>query len=320
MAFKDGYISILCIIPCPLRPRFNRIFEEYLEEYNRSASLPIYCPSLEGMSCDDAEELLEGARTREDLPELIVATAGHGTFSHNFRSRFVETGLYEPCVPEGFHTSLPVSLKGEMDRHKIGLLAASGWSCLLDQSVDSESPLPGSWLDLADPCYAGEICLHGCDETVSNTALLYRILKARGEAGLEQFARNVTGVKHFSRIIKAMDSSSPERSRFSIMPGAAATQIPRHKRVAMLDFAEGPLFAPLQVLAARETRGCREEPLAFFYGEDFRKLLTLGGYIMADEISPDHSFVLPDYDHILSRGYEDETEELKRRFSGYLVS
>ncbi|WP_018525562.1 ABC transporter substrate-binding protein [Alkalispirochaeta alkalica] len=320
MAYKDGHLSILCIIPCPLRPRFNRIFEEHLESYNRRASLPVYCPSLEGMSCDDAEELFEGAHTREDLPELIVATAGHGTFGRNFRSHFVDTGLYEPYRPEGFHDSLPTALKSAMDRHKIGLLAASGWCCLLDQSVESDAPLPGSWLDLADSCYAGEICLHGCDETVSNTALLYRILQARGEAGLEQFARNVTGVRHFSRIIKAMDSSSPERSRFNIMPGAAATQIPRHKRVALLDFAEGPLFAPLQVLAARETEGTREEALSFFYGDDFRGLLHLGGYIMADRISPEDAFVLPDYDHLFSEGYQEETEELKRRFAGYLVA
>lgn len=120
---------------------------------------------------------------------------------------------------------LPPELKAAVSKHNLGFLAFGFWQLVCDTSLCPDGPYPARWADLLDPRYR-QRTIHGCDGHVGGMTLAELLQDQQGEQAVTALATNIKAVRHFSQLIKGMNSADPLRAPFNLMPGAAVAKSP----------------------------------------------------------------------------------------------
>jgi ABC-type Fe3+ transport system substrate-binding protein len=307
---QEGAFNLFTSLPCPILSRFNREFQNYIEQYNKVQDIPIYSATLAGLDYDSFDNLLRFSEDINDMPDAIVSTGSNWQFRKNFRQHFIDNGLYQPYYPPHFADAMPKQLREVADRYRIGFLAFGSWDLLYDLSFGEDGPFPKRWFDLSRPEFEGKIAMHSCGDCGPGCTSLLQLLKDEGGSeALASFARNVQKLKHFAEILKGIDSGKADSAPFNIIPGPACAQIPSSKRVVLIEPRDGIIPLQVGILVKRDRMSEAEEALSFFYSDAFRKVLKKGSMVPVDELEPDSRFVLPDWDTLLT-GDPDEMEYL----------
>lgn len=312
---QEGAFNLYAMVPCPLHPRFDREFKDYVEEYNKSHDIPLYVPTLAGIDHDEVEDLLKVTENIDDLPDAFVATGSHWQFSENFHKRFIKTGLFKPYFPPNFADAIPKQWKEISDKYGQGFLAIGTWDLVYDLSFGEDGPFPKRFMDLSNPEFKGKISIHSCDDSPGCMSLLQLIKDEGGSEALAGFARNVKSVKHFSQIIKGIDSGKSDRTPFNIIPGPATSQIPSNKRAAIIDLQDGSIPMQISILVRHDRMDRADEILSFFYGDAFRKVLSRGSFIFANELDPDRQYAFPNWEDLVACDADERKDKLATEFS-----
>lgn len=310
--FQPGAINLWTMIPCPLKPRFFQEFQNFSTAFNQTAEVPVYCPTVLGLDHDEIDDILARTEAVNDLPEVLVATGFQWIHSDHFRSRFIEPGVYQSWTPwtEGGPRTEWTGSQGPV---RLDHLALGGWGVLVDQSVPGDE-LPRSWADLAHPKWQGQVAFHGCDGNPGYRILLKYIEEQTGASGLDQFCRNLQPVKHFSQILKAMDSADPTRPRFAILPLPAAVQVPSTKRAALVELRDGFFSLPVTVLVRRDRAEAARPLLPFFATPAFRTILARGGLVFGDDSEASNPYAFVRHETLLDQGYDAVADQMLQRF------
>ena len=287
----------------------------YVERYNETHDPPLYVPTLAGLDHEEVDDLLNVPPREDELPDAFIATGGHWLFSRPFRDRFIDSGIYRPYAPPGFLDSLPSRWRAVNDHHNLGFLAFGSWKLVYDLSFGDSPTLPRRWADLADPAFAGQVTIHGCDGSPGATALLQLLIEEGGSQALAAFARNVASVKHFSQILKGIDSHQTDRTPFNIIQGAAVAQIPSNKRAAIVDLEDGQILMPLSAMVHRDRFDVAHDALAYFYEREFRDVMARGAFTLVDEIDWSEKYAFPDWEAFVARDIDELADELKTAFN-----
>ncbi|HIP83131.1 MAG TPA: ABC transporter substrate-binding protein [Desulfocapsa sulfexigens] len=311
---QEGAFNLYAMVPCPMLPRFNREFQESIEAYNKKHDTPLYSATLAGVGHDEVEEILRNTENIEDLPEAFISTGSHWQLCHNFRRRFIDTGLYRPYFPPHFAGAMPEKWKKIADKYKQGFLAVSSWDFVYDLSFGEDGPFPKRFIDLARPEFEGMITLHSCDQSPGSMALLRRLKDEGGPEALAGFARNVGLIKHFAKILKDLGSGKSNTTPFNFIPRPVTTQIPSHKRFALIDLEDGRIPMDISILVKQDRFDDAKEALAFFYSKTCRKLFNRGSFEYVDELDPDERFAFPDWDALIASDADESKTQLTAEF------
>lgn len=316
--FRAGAINLHISVPCPLKVRLKSLLENFVANYNATHEIPIYSPTLGEGEPHAVEDDMAVAELANELPDVWLTNNYHTLFSEPFKSRFIDSGLYVGVTKAEWFEILPTEFQDVAKKHNLGFYGFGSWGMVMDQSVHSQSPIPRRWDDLIKDDYRGEIGMHGCSGHVSGTALLM-ILNARlGSSAPSQFGKNVLYLKHFSQIIKSMDSSEPNKARFVLMPSAAITQIPSRKRVAQVELEDGPILTPMLLFVKKEKVELCAEVLDFFWGEALRDVLQKGDIYTVDAMDWSQSYSMTDMDYLASNNFGELSNALDASFQSGL--
>jgi hypothetical protein len=141
------------------------------------------------------------------------------------------------------------------------------------------------------------------------------LAETRGIETVRSFAHNVTAAKHFSQIIKSIDSADSGRAAFNILAEVAALQIPSRKNAVMLEFDDAPMFMPILALVKKGRRDACKGALDFFWGESFgQEVLAKGGYLTPETVNWDRAHFHADWDELRHRDYREIFEPLTAEF------
>ncbi len=310
---KDA-INIHVSVPCPLKVRLKAELETFMADYNQHHAIHAHCPTLTECSPHEFEDVMAAASRADEVPDVWVTNNYHTLFTHPFKQRFIDSGIYVGVTKPEWQALLPPFFHDMAAKHNLGFLGFGSWGLVLDASVGPDPVLPKVWDDLVKPDYLGKLGLHGCSGHVSGTALLM-VLRARlGEGAIQRFAGNVRYVKHFSQIIKGMDSSDAGRAQFNLMPSAAIRQIPSKKEVAQIALQDGPLLTPMLMFVKRDKLEQCQDILPFFWGEAFRDILAKGDIRMLDALDWNQPYSLADMDYLAAHDFNALSAELDAEF------
>lgn len=311
---RQDATNVFAFVPCPLKVRFKADFQAFLDSHNATASRPLFCPNIvEGRQHNLGTEL-RYALSEEDLPDVLV-TAGLSTiFSTSFRRRFLDSGIYQGLTKPGSLSTMPEPHRRIAQDRNIGFLAFGFWSLIADMSLAQEMPKPGCWADLAKPEFRGLLAAPGHHDEFCGANVLRLIQERSGHDGLRQFAGNVKYLKHFSEIMKGIDSSASDRAPFNLLPSAVSAQMPSRKRAITVPFSDGPLLSPLLLFVKRGRVEECQPVLDYFWGDRFQSVIGVGGFCAPDQMDwrAGHSF--PDWDDLLARDYSTVTNALTAEF------
>lgn len=311
--------TVYASVPCPLKVRFKAAFEAFMCSYNQQHDKPIYCPTvLEGAS-HDAEEHLLNATCAEQLPEIILTMNIGNFFDADFKRRFIDTGILVGYKANA--TRLPAKLDAVDTLLKSALYAFGSWAIVQDLVADPVEITVKRWLDLADASLTSSINLHGCPDHFAGSSLLFVIHERGGDQAVQNLARNIKQIAHFSKLIKTINQrSSGQNAQFTMLPGSAAYQIPSSKKTAPVTMDEGPLFSPMLLLVKAGMEETYQPILDFFFSPEMRDVLASGDTQLLDAIDWTLPFTCPDWASLLQGDYPAECERLNQLFIDALPS
>lgn len=312
-------LNVYATMPCPLKVRFKAEFEAFIEHYNQQHAMPIYCPTILDGAPKAMEDLLREAQDESDLPDLWITTSFHTLFSREFKRRFIDSGILLGVTKPEFVPLLPPEYQRVASTYNIGFLAFGGWELICDTSLTAEMLYPKSWSDLAKPEFRGKLSIHGYHGKASGASLLLVLQERMGKGAIREFARNIGSIRHFAEIIKRIDSADDSRMAFNILPNAASRQMPSKKRAVQLEFADGPLMAPLMLFVKRSRFEACRELLEFFWGERCRAVLARGDFMMPDQMNWSRNYTFPSWDYLASMDFAELSEELNAEFRAGLA-
>jgi Bacterial extracellular solute-binding protein len=312
-------IKVLASLPYPLKVPFKQLFYPFTERYNlQNQSLPIYSPDINECSPFGFDFSLKNAQKEEDLPDVYLSSGLGVLFSNTFYKRFIDTGILIGYMEDTTASVLPESINKSLIRHNIGALAFSSWGVVQDMSATKVTDTPSSWAELLRLKYQNQISLHGCHGKAGSISLLLFLHQHCGKKAVEKFAHNILDIRHFAQIIKRMDTSSPLRTAFNVLPDAAVSHIPSWKHVQRLTLEEGLPLNPLVLMVKRSKVNDCKPVIDFFYSQPFREMLAHHGYLMADNVIWNNKYVLPDFDRLANDGFEQVAESIQKQYIGSL--
>lgn len=313
--FQSNAINLHVSVPCPLKVRLKMALEQFIERYNETHELPIHCPTIMENGPHSIEDIMATATDEDQLPDVWVANSYHTSFSQPFRRRFIESGIYQGITKPEWLPLLPDAFRDLAENQNIGFLAFSSWSAVADLSLaDYTAQYPKNWAQLADESFKGKIGIHGCHGHATGSALLMVLREQLGVSAISQFSANLGKIAHFSKIIKGLDSSEPDRTLINIMPSAAIQQIPSKKRVAELSLEDGPILTPVMLFVKRGKLMLVADILAFIWSDEFRDVLARGDILMPDQLDWASPHTLPDLQQIAARDFNELSAELDVEF------
>jgi ABC-type Fe3+ transport system substrate-binding protein len=277
-------INVFAAMPCPLKVPFQQLFVPFIEQWNlKHDTLKIYWPDLMECKSENINDLLDSATVAEGLPDLMISSSYNLIQSENFRTQFLNKGIFGG-IPENFYPKeYPKNLINLGKLYHIAFLGFSSWGIIRDTSVKGEIPVPKSWCELVGPEYKNLLSIHGCHGHAGNVSILIKLLNNGGISAIRNFADNIKHVGHFSELIKSINSTNKERTPFVILPGSAIANIPSTKHAEMLMMNES-IVGPMMLIVKQFRIEQCSDLIRFFVGSDFIKILSGNAFFQARDI------------------------------------
>jgi len=270
-------LDLLLYSPCPVKLAVKeRLDAVALASEATGEPLRIHIPM--GCTSVDPYDPLHFEVDPERLPGVIASIGFGDFFRPGFRSRFVDSGLFEAVLPPRVHPLHEAAgVVDPLGRYTV--YALTPYIFLVDTGRLGGAPVPRTWEDLLDPRYKGQINMCGDGDDMADAALM-GIYKDFGMDGIRALAGNAHGLMHSSRMGKS--GGSAKGGAIYIIPYffAETSQQPAHMQVVWPE--DGTAASPIYFLARRTARP-RIDPILDFFTKGFgsidsaRWFLPLGG-------------------------------------------
>lgn len=289
--FLDGWSAdgagarMFLSLPCPLKAPIGLALENLRASLGPDAPWPrIFMDSCGKHSLND---LASSLTKPDEVPDLVISAGLNGFLSKSFRDRFAVGDLLAP-LPQAMHPSLAEA--GLADPR--GLCRIYAVNPLIMVAVPSRLgglPVPRTFDDLLDPCYADKVGLCGPAETAGDSTLLLYIRLRHGPAGVKALARAMVCDTHPSQIFRPAPGANPPP--IGVMPYFFAKAAPSQGDVEIIWPQGGGLVSPL-LLMVKRAAAKRLSPLVdFFLGP---QTAAIAGGAMIPPTSPEGSSGLPE--------------------------
>jgi hypothetical protein len=306
---RDAFINVFASMPCPLKVPFQQVFLPFMEQWNAdNTHKPILLAKDSGCS---AVENTDPLASVSGLPDIFIASAPNLLFSERFRRNLIGTKLYGGISNSFYSEQYSTNVLKAANRLHVGFLGFSSWGVVRDLTVKGNFPVPASWADLILPHFNKILSIHGCHDHAGSIALFLHLKKKTGETAIAQLAENILRARHFSELIKSINT---ERSvtPYYILPYSAIAHIPSVKHFEVLPFSDS-IITPMMLVAKQSGIDEYGEVIRFFTGDGFKNMLSGGAYFQPDDVAGLNNHDFSDLD-MLSSTYYENVESLMQQF------
>jgi hypothetical protein len=301
---EEGAINIFMNMPCPLKVVAKKALKVFVDEFNATHDQKVYSPVLVEGDSKGIEGELKGCKVEEELPEILVASGLHTVLSGDFKSRFVDTGIYLPATTPTMLEKMTPDYRRLVTEKNIAVVGTGFWSIVCDLSLPMDVPYPTQWMDLTKPEYKDRLSVHGYHGKASIASLLLLLRERGGDEAIVRLGGNIRNIWHFAEILKRMDSEEKRRTPLNLLPNAATVQMPCRKNAGILEFGEGPLLAPLLMYVKASRREICQPVVDFFFSREMRRTLRLGDFHLADDFEWSAPHCFPKWETLLNCDYD----------------
>ncbi len=254
--------------PAPLRMKMRDDLADFLRTRSLRGGEKLKCCMPMGHGGRTPFERLRYVRDLDDFPRMLVSSDHGNAFNRAFHAEYVERGAFASLQPAG--AARVFSEAGLIDpRGWIGVYAVAPFVLLVDQARLGARPVPGSWADLADPVYRGEIAFSGWRREgdkywrAYNQFFLLALSRLLGESALRGVLENLAGLTHSAQMPRLAGTANSLAGIY-ILPWALADLCPRRDRTQVVWPREGALAFPLW-MTGQTAHAKRLAPLADYY-------------------------------------------------------
>jgi ABC-type Fe3+ transport system substrate-binding protein len=309
-------------VPCPVKNRFQAVYEEFLADQLESNQRRYYSfvPSMCGEHVDDPGAVRDvAAATKPDqLPQVAIDSATGRYASPPVIERFAKAGAFKSVVDL---TSVPfldaASFTDPLGAYNV--IAVNPEVLLIDRKVLGDRPVPTSLNDLLDPIYADSISI-GDSHHAIGTRFLTWVHLTHGEAGLNAIDRNI--VTALNGPTTARTAGHGDSAAIYLAPWVFAQGAVKPGRLEIVWPSDGAL-CNLLLAIVRADLDPANQPLV-----DFATSAALGEVFASSHFPstmPGVRNVLPEgvsvqwagWDHLLSGRQVELDAELVVRFAKY---
>ncbi|MDR3269700.1 MAG: ABC transporter substrate-binding protein [Tannerella sp.] len=291
---RQGAINIYASMPCPMKVPFKQLMTPFVESCNAGhPDAPVYCPDVADCSLEALGLTVRRTVDPDYLPDIVIANNYEFVFEYPFYESLLKTGVFTGVSHPSDLEAMPAELRTNLTNHNMGVLCFGSRSVVLDVTVDGVPQNIMSWRELLTPAWEDQFTVHGHLDKAT-FGFMYFLNKHFGAEGIVRYAKNIADIKHFSQIIKRLNSTGEYKTAINILPDVATAKIPSTKKVRILDLEEGKMLSPMMLFVkTSKLEQCRKI-LDFFWSKPFRKMLG-NGCLLPDGLRKDRRYSIPDF-------------------------
>ncbi len=273
---EDAEIMIVGGLPCPVRipllEGLDKFMGEFKEEHGLSVKHDLKAAS---QGAGWIETYIDKAKGEEDLPEIFIS-AGFETFFDNKRiGRFINNGSFADRLPfkntnSDFANIDIMDPKG--DYSMIGVVPAV---FLVNENVLGDRPMPKTWEDLLDPCFANSISLPVGDFDLFSSILIH-IFKEYGEDGVRKLGKGLLESMHPAEMVKS-DKKKATPPAITIMPYFFTKMTKLGGPMKAVWPEDGAIISPIFLLSKRNAKKNIQPIIDFLASKEVGEILSHHG-------------------------------------------
>lgn len=276
---NDGEVSILGVLPCPVRIPLMESFKKWLEEHEKDLDYTIdYELKAANMGVDWIREEMENAK-QENISDLFMSAGFDLFFDEKLMGKFKSQGVFEDM--SGFEKlnkdfeNETISLKDPKGQYTV--LAVVPAVFLVNTEELNGRKMPTSWKELLSPEFENSISFPLNDFDLFN-ALLLTIHKEFGMEGVKKLGkahmRSMTPAEMVKSNIRNTSSGIPT---VTVMPYLFAKMVREESPLKPIWPVEGALISPIFLLSKKESKEKVKPLVDYFMSQEVGQMLATSG-------------------------------------------
>lgn len=239
--YMNGDISILGLLPCPIRIPLLENFKKFLEknkELNIDYQLKAASAGLDWLKA----EVLEKDRI-ENLADIFISAGFDLFFEKSLMGRFKENGIFKDITDIKEYNKDFKELKDP--RGEYSILGAVPAIFLVNKNLIGEREIPRTWKDILKPEFKNSIALPIADFDLFN-AILVNIYKNYGKEGVKALGESLMVNMHPAQMIGANEPT------ITIMPYFFSKMAKDKNHILPIWPEDGAIISPIFMLTKKD--------------------------------------------------------------------
>lgn len=279
---------LLALLPCGLRNPFHQALLAEFPQYATFANEEIV---VEGNLNYEKSfyNSLDSITDTDSLPDIFISSDVNNLYHTPFVSHLLHKGYFET-----FATEVNPMFQAAGYNYPASELSCFTTNVLVpvvDLQLLGNRPEPGSWDELLQGSFAGDITLRGDKDFFCN-AVFFPFYKNYGKVALTELGNNTRFGLHPSEMVKKINAGNTNGTCLYVMPYSFATKIRDKNRFKTLHMREGSIVSPVQILVKKGAYQKHKELIDFILGNKMAAILNQNGFPTSNPYGNSHS--LPD--------------------------
>lgn len=267
---KDGGVSILGLLPCPVRTPLLENFQKFLSE-NPDIQANYQLKAASSGLGWIKEEVIQ-ANNIDKLADMFISAGFDLFFEKELMGKFKAQGIFKDITDMEHYNSdfenASISLKDPHgDYSMIGVVPAI---FLVNRETLGDREIPTSWKDILSSKFEKSISLPIADFDLFN-AILVNIYKNYGDEGVKALGRNLMESMHPAQMV---GSSGPA---VTIMPFFFSKMIQPNSPMVPVWPEDGAIISPIFMLTKKEKEKELKKLAQFMGGKEVGNILANQG-------------------------------------------
>lgn len=264
--YNNGDVSILGLLPCPIRIPLLENFKNFLEknnDLNVDYQLKAASAGLDWLKVDVLEK-----NKVENLADIFISAGFDLFFEKSLMGRFKENGIFKDITEIKEYNEDFKELKDPHGDYSI--LGAVPAIFLVNKNLIGDRKIPKTWEDILKPEFKNSIALPIGDFDLFN-AILVNIYKNYGKNGVRALGESLMMNMHPAQMIGANEPT------ITIMPYFFSKMAKDKKNILPIWPEDGAIISPIFMLTKKERENELKKLAKYFSSKEVGEIFSHQG-------------------------------------------
>ncbi len=268
---KEGNISIIGLLPCPVRIPLMERFASLSNVEDINHNLKAASEGLDWLK----EEV--SVATETDLADIYISAGFDLFFEENLMKKFKDKKVFDDFYKDmEYNSDFNNDYMSLQDPNgDYSMIAVVPAVFLVNTLVLGDRPMPKTWSDLLNPIYEGSISLPVSDFDLFN-AILIHLYKEFGEEALTKLGKSLIKSMHPAEMVKS-EKRSRIKPAISIMPYFFTKMALPGSVMKAVWPEDGAIVSPIFMLSKKEKQEEIQEITDMFMSKETGEILSHKG-------------------------------------------
>jgi ABC-type Fe3+ transport system substrate-binding protein len=273
---RDGALSVVGLLPCPVRLPLMEKWNEFLEERERAGDEAVnHELKAASMGLEWVEANIDGVENPEKLPDLFISAGFDLFFDERKIGRFRSLGIFSDLVGPRRTNASFVDLSISDPDGCYSIISVVPAVFLVNTQELNGRSVPRTWADILKPEYERSVSLPVGDFDLFNGILL-NIHKTYGDDGVRALGRSLLESMHPSQMVKS-DRKKSDKPAVTIMPYFFTKMVKEGSTLQAVWPEDGAIISPIFMLAKTSAAGRLQSVVDFFASKEIGEVLAVQG-------------------------------------------